>query len=143
MARRHQRLLSFLAFGLLAVAAELLGASLTARLDVGRHVRSPSYSHAAYYPALVAAVKVGIALLLHPGRFRAVPIEARPPPAPPRPRRAPRGAWCWFRLGEGGQEENLEPRRARRRAALGAGSLRVGSRARLHARRRRLGSVPA
>lgn len=63
-ARRHQRLFSALAFGLLAVAAELLGASLTHRIDVGRHVHSPSYSHAAYFPAVVAAVKVGIALLL-------------------------------------------------------------------------------
>jgi hypothetical protein len=63
-ARRHQRLLSALAFGLLAITAELIGASLTHRIDLGRHVRSPSYSHAVYYPALVAAVKVGIALLL-------------------------------------------------------------------------------
>src|SRR5229473_5154517 len=63
-ARRHQRLLSALAFGLLGLAAELVGASLTHRIDLGRHVRSPSYSHAVYYPALVAAVKVGIALLL-------------------------------------------------------------------------------
>ncbi len=62
-ARRHQRLLSALAFGLLAVVAELVGASLTHRIDLGRHVRSPSYSHAAYYPALLAVVKVGIALL--------------------------------------------------------------------------------
>ncbi len=63
-ARRHPRLLSALAFGLLAITAELVGASLTHRIDLGRHVRSPSYSHAAYYPALVAAVKVGLALLL-------------------------------------------------------------------------------
>jgi hypothetical protein len=63
-ARRHQRLLSALSFGLLAVLAELFGAELTHRIDLGRHVRSPSYSHAAYYPAVVAAVKVGIALLL-------------------------------------------------------------------------------
>lgn len=62
-ARRHQRLLSALAFGLLAVVAELVGASLTHRIDLGRHVQSPSYSHAAYYPALLAVVKVGIALL--------------------------------------------------------------------------------
>jgi hypothetical protein len=62
-ARRHQRLLSALSFGLLAVLAELFGAELTHRIDLGRHVRSPSYSHAVYYPALVAAVKVGIALL--------------------------------------------------------------------------------
>src|SRR5438132_14241206 len=63
-ARRHQRLLSALAFGLLAVTAELGGASLTHRIDLGRHVRSPGYSHAAYYPALVIAVKAGIAVLL-------------------------------------------------------------------------------
>jgi hypothetical protein len=63
-ARRHQRLLSALAFGLLAVLAELVGAGLTHRFDLGRHVRSPGYSHAAYYPAVVAALKVGIALLL-------------------------------------------------------------------------------
>lgn len=62
-ARRHQRLLAAFAFGILAVAAELVGASLTHRIDLGRHVRSPSYSHAAYYPAVLAAVKVGIALL--------------------------------------------------------------------------------
>jgi hypothetical protein len=63
-ARRHQRLFSALAFGLLAVAAELLGASLTHRIDLGHRVQSPSYSHAAYFPAVVAAVKVGISLLL-------------------------------------------------------------------------------
>src|SRR5262249_23233345 len=63
-ARRHQRLLAALSFGLLAVLAELIGAELTHRIDLGRHVRSPGYSDAAYYPAVVAAVKVGIALLL-------------------------------------------------------------------------------
>jgi hypothetical protein len=63
-ARRHQRLLSGLAFGLLALAAELVGRSLTYRLDVGRHVSSPAYASASYYPFLLAAVKVGIALLL-------------------------------------------------------------------------------
>jgi len=63
-ARQHQRLLSALAFGLLAVLAELVGAGLTHRIDLGRHVRSPGYSHAAYYPAVLAVVKVGIALLL-------------------------------------------------------------------------------
>jgi len=62
-ARRHQRLLAALAFGILAVVTELVGASLTHRIDLGRHVRSPSYSHAAYYPAVLAVVKVGIALL--------------------------------------------------------------------------------
>ena len=52
-ARRHQRLLSGLAFGLLALVAELLGRSLTHRLDFGRHVAAPSYAHADYYPILL------------------------------------------------------------------------------------------
>src|SRR5919202_6490737 len=63
-ARRHQRLLSGLAFALLALIAELAGRSLTYRLDVGRHVASPGYSGADYYPFLLAGVKIGIALLL-------------------------------------------------------------------------------
>jgi hypothetical protein len=63
-ARRHQRFCSGLAFALLALVAELVGRSLTHRLDVGRHVSSPSYSGADYYPFLLAAVKLGVALLL-------------------------------------------------------------------------------
>jgi len=63
-ARRHQRFFSGLAFALLALVAELVGRSLTHRLDVGRHVRTPSYSGADYYPFLLAAVKLGVALLL-------------------------------------------------------------------------------
>ncbi|MEN3340974.1 MAG: hypothetical protein V7644_378 [Actinomycetota bacterium] len=63
-ARRHQRLLSGLALGLLALVAELAGRSLTHRLDVGRHVARVSYAHADYYPVLLAAVKVGLALML-------------------------------------------------------------------------------
>ena len=63
-ARRHQRLSSALAFALLALVAELLGRSLAHRLDVGRHVHSPSYSGADYYPFLLGAVKLGVALLL-------------------------------------------------------------------------------
>jgi hypothetical protein len=63
-ARKHQRVLSVLAFGLLALAAELLGRSLTHRIDIGRHVRSPGYAGADYYPFLLAGVKVGVALLL-------------------------------------------------------------------------------
>src|SRR5919198_1028615 len=58
-ARRHQRFSSALAF-----VAELVGRSLAHRLDVGRHVRSPSYSGADYYPFLLVAVKLGVALLL-------------------------------------------------------------------------------
>ncbi|MGB2875290.1 MAG: hypothetical protein WBB76_07415 [Gaiellaceae bacterium] len=63
-ARRHRRLSSAFAFGLLALVAELAGRSLAHRLDVGRHVRSPSYAGADYYPFLLAAVKLGVALLL-------------------------------------------------------------------------------
>jgi hypothetical protein len=63
-ARRHQRLFSALAFGLLALVAELAGRSLTHRLDVGRHVAAPGYAGADYYPFLLAGVKIGIALLL-------------------------------------------------------------------------------
>jgi hypothetical protein len=63
-ARRHQRIFSLLAFALLALVAELAGRSLTHRLDFGRHVDSRSYSGAEYYPFLLAAVKLGIALLL-------------------------------------------------------------------------------
>jgi hypothetical protein len=63
-ARRHQRLLSGLAFALLALVAELVGRSLTHRLDVGRHVAAPRYAGADYYPFLLAGVKIGIALLL-------------------------------------------------------------------------------
>jgi hypothetical protein len=63
-ARRHQRILGLGAFGLLALVAELAGRSLTYRIDVGRHVQAPSYSHADYYPALLIAVKAGVALTL-------------------------------------------------------------------------------
>ena len=63
-ARRHQRLFSAVAFGLLALVAQLVGRSLTHRLDVGRHVASPSYADASYYPFLLAGVKIGVALLL-------------------------------------------------------------------------------
>jgi hypothetical protein len=63
-ARRHQRFSAGLAFALLALIAELAGRSLTHRLDVGRHVGPRSYSGAEYYPFLLAAVKLGVALLL-------------------------------------------------------------------------------
>ena len=63
-ARRHQVLLARLALALLILIAELAGRSLTHRLDVGRHVRAPSYSGADYYPFLLVAVKVGVALML-------------------------------------------------------------------------------
>jgi hypothetical protein len=63
-ARHHQRLLAGLALGLLALVAELSGRSLTHRLDVGRRVGSAGYSHADYYPFLLAGVKVAVALML-------------------------------------------------------------------------------
>jgi hypothetical protein len=75
-ARRHQRFFSALAFALLAVAAELLGRSLAHRLDVGRHVSSPSYARADYYPVMLAAVKLGVALLLAPLAWRFVRARA-------------------------------------------------------------------
>ena len=62
--RRHPRLAAAAAFGLLAIAVELLGRSLTERIDVGKHVAAPSYAHAGYYPFLLLGVKLGIALLL-------------------------------------------------------------------------------
>ena len=61
-ARRHQTLLARLALGLLALIAELVGRSLTHRLDFGRHVGT-AYSGAEYYPFLLAAVKVAVALM--------------------------------------------------------------------------------
>jgi hypothetical protein len=55
--------LARLALALLVLAAEATGRSLTHRIDVGRHVRV-SYHDAAYYPFLLLAVKVGVALML-------------------------------------------------------------------------------
>jgi len=63
-ARRHQTLLARLALALLVLIAELAGRSLTHRVNIGRHVDSPSYSGTEYYPFLLAAVKVGVALML-------------------------------------------------------------------------------
>ena len=57
-------MLSGLALALLALVAELAGRSLTHRLDVGRHVGRVAYSHAHYYPFLLAGVKVAVALML-------------------------------------------------------------------------------
>jgi hypothetical protein len=73
---RHQRLLAALAFGLIALVAELVGRSLTHRLDVGRHVAPPGYSGTEYYPFLLAGVKVGIALLLARVAWRFVRARA-------------------------------------------------------------------
>jgi hypothetical protein len=59
----RQAVLAWLALGVLALAAEVVGTGLIQRLDVGRHVATPGYAHADFYPPLLAAVKVGIALL--------------------------------------------------------------------------------
>src|SRR4029078_2728294 len=56
--------LARLALVLLVLAAELTGRSLTHRIDLGRHVASPSYHDAAYSPFVLAAVKIGVALML-------------------------------------------------------------------------------
>ena len=63
-ARRHQRALARLALIFLALIAELVGRRLSRRLDFGRHVGTPSYSGADYYPILLVVVKVGLALML-------------------------------------------------------------------------------
>ena len=60
----RQRWLARVALGLLALVAEIVGRSLAHRIDVGRHVGPVSYSSARYYPVLLAAVKVGVALML-------------------------------------------------------------------------------
>jgi hypothetical protein len=75
-ARAHQRLAGLAAFALLALVAELAGRSLTERIDVGRHVPSPEYAHAGYYPFLLAFVKVGIALMLAAITWRFVKARA-------------------------------------------------------------------
>ena len=62
--RRRERSLAGIALALLALVAELAGRSLTHRIDIGRHVGRVSYSHDAYYPFLLAGVKIGIALML-------------------------------------------------------------------------------
>src|SRR3954465_7494686 len=63
-ARAHRRVAGFGSFALLALAAELAGRSLTVRLDLGRHVPTPSYSGARHYPFLLAGGKVALALML-------------------------------------------------------------------------------
>jgi hypothetical protein len=76
LARRHQRLLSRLALGLLALVAELVGRSLAYRLDVGRHVGAAGSPRADYYPALLIGVKVAIALMLARVAWRFVRAHA-------------------------------------------------------------------
>jgi hypothetical protein len=85
-----RRLLARLALGLLALIAELVGRSLTHRLDLGRHVAAPSYAGADYYPFLLAVVKVGVALMLARLAWRFVKARAVARARPPAARR--RGA---------------------------------------------------
>jgi hypothetical protein len=75
-ARAHRRLAGYGAFVLLALVAELFGRSLTVRLDLGRHVPTPSYSGADYYPFLLAGVKIGAALTLAALTWRFVKARA-------------------------------------------------------------------
>jgi len=75
-ARAHRRLAGFGAFALLALVAEICGRSLTVRLDLGRHVPTPSYSGANYYPFLLASVKIGVALMLAALTWRFVKARA-------------------------------------------------------------------
>lgn len=60
----RQRWLARVALALLALIAEIAGRSLAHRMDVGRHVGPLSYRHETYYPFVLAAVKVGVALML-------------------------------------------------------------------------------
>ncbi len=60
----RQRALPLLAFCLLSLVAVLSGRALVHRIDVGRHVASPIPPGADYYPVLLAAVKLAVALLL-------------------------------------------------------------------------------
>jgi hypothetical protein len=75
-ARAHRRPAGIAAFSLLALVAEIVGRSLTVRLDVGRHVPTPSYAGADYYPVLLAVVKVGVALMLAALAWRFVRARA-------------------------------------------------------------------
>ena len=60
---RRSTLLACCALGLLALAAEIAGIGAIQCLDVGRHVSTPGYAQADFYPPLLAALKVGAALL--------------------------------------------------------------------------------
>jgi len=75
-ARAHGRLAGYGAFTLLALVTELFGRSLTVRLDLGRHVPTPRYAGADYYPFLLAGVKIGVALMLAALTWRFVKARA-------------------------------------------------------------------
>jgi hypothetical protein len=75
-ARAHRRAAGIGAFALLALVAEVVGRSLTVRLNVGGHVPTPSYAGADYYPLLLAFVKGGVAVLLAALTWRFVRARA-------------------------------------------------------------------
>ena len=75
-ARAHRRLAGSGSFALLALVAEIAGRSLTVSLDLGRHVPTPRYAGADYYPFLLAGVKVGVALMLAALTWRFVKARA-------------------------------------------------------------------
>jgi hypothetical protein len=75
-ARAYRRPAGIASFVLLALVAEIVGRSLTVRLDIGRHVPTPSYAAADYYPVLLAAVMVGVALRLAALTWRFVRARA-------------------------------------------------------------------
>ncbi len=63
-ARRHQRVAASVAFALLALLAEIVGRSVTHRVDSALHVQNPLPASEAYAPFVLAGVKIGIALVL-------------------------------------------------------------------------------
>src|SRR3954462_15575484 len=63
-ARAHLRRARLAPVELLALAPGLAGPSPTGRRALGRHVPTPSYSGARYYPFLLVGVKIAIALML-------------------------------------------------------------------------------
>jgi hypothetical protein len=76
-ARSHSRLAGLAAFCLLALVAELAGRDLTVRFDLGRHVPTPSYAGADYYPFLLGGVKIAVALMLAGLTWRFIRSAAR------------------------------------------------------------------
>jgi hypothetical protein len=67
-ARRH----TLLTFAFLALIAEVLGRSLTHRIDSALKVRNPIPPDETYGPVLLACVKIGLALLLASLAWRVV-----------------------------------------------------------------------
>ena len=64
-----------MALVLLALVAELLGRSLSHRLDFGRHVGTPSYSGTDYYPFLRLGVPA-VFLVPGPGAYQGLTTDS-------------------------------------------------------------------